>query len=164
MPKYVKEVDFIMWKKIFLSVGIIIILVIGIELFNYYQDKKIEEQSSQNVVQSETELSNKYVTDDCIDEWEDYATTIEQEIQETNQSLNDENRHYIIKEKDNLISIYYINENQEEILYRVTDISTEYLSEEDIESLRQGIDVYGMQNLNQLIEDLNSKEKQIILI
>ncbi len=142
-----------MWKKIFLSVGIIIILVIGIELFNYYQDKKIEEQSSQNVVQSETELSNKYVTDDCIDEWEDYATTIEQEIQETNQSLNDENRHYIIKEKDNLISIYYINENQEEILYRVTDISTEYLSEEDIESLRQGIDVYGMQNLNQLIED-----------
>ena len=153
MPKYVKEVDFIMWKKIFLSVGIIIILVIGIELFNYYQDKKIEEQSSQNVVQSETELSNKYVTDDCIDEWEDYATTIEQEIQETNQSLNDENRHYIIKEKDNLISIYYINENQEEILYRVTDISTEYLSEEDIESLRQGIDVYGMQNLNQLIED-----------
>ena len=142
-----------MWKKIFLSVGIIIILVIGIELFNYYQNKKIEEQSSQNVIQSETELSNKYVTDDCIDEWEDYATTIEQEIQETNQSLNDENRHYIIKEKDNLISIYYINENQEEILYRVTDISTEYLSEEDIESLRQGIDVYGMQNLNQLIED-----------
>ena len=30
-----------MWKKIFLSVGIIIILVIGIELFNYYQDKKL---------------------------------------------------------------------------------------------------------------------------
>ena len=43
MPKYVKEVDFIMWKKIFLSVGIIIVLVIGIELFNYYQSKKSEE-------------------------------------------------------------------------------------------------------------------------
>ncbi len=142
-----------MWKKIFLSVGIIIFLVIGIEVFNYYQNKKSEEQNSQNIVQSETELSNQYVTDDCIDEWADYAETIEKEIKETNQSLNDENRHYIVREKENVIAIYYINENQEEILYRVTDISTEYLSGEDIESLRQGIDIYGLQNLNQLIED-----------
>ena len=139
-----------MWKKIFLSVGLIIILVIGIELFN---NTKKQNQHQTNQTQNQTEISSKYVTDDCTNEWQDYATTIEKEIQVTNQPLNDENTHYIVKEDNNLVTIYYINQNQEEILYKVTDISLEYLGEQDVQSLKQGIDVYGLQNLNQLIED-----------
>ena len=33
MPKYVRGV-FIMWKKILISIGLIIILIVGIEIFN----------------------------------------------------------------------------------------------------------------------------------
>ena len=58
-----------------------------------------------------------------------------------------------INNRLNNVKVIYINEKNEEILYRVTDISLEYLSNEDVESLKQGIDVYGIQNLNQLIED-----------
>lgn len=141
-----------MWNKVFLSISLIIILVIGIELFNNSQNQKNTQEN--NIQENQTQLSStKYVKDDCINEWSDYATTVQEEIKETSESLNDENRHYILRAEDNIINIYYINENQEEILYRVTDISTEYLGEEDIKNLNKGIDVYGIQNLNQLIED-----------
>ena len=49
--------------------------------------------------------------------------------------------------------MYYINEKGEEILYRVTDISTKYLGEEDVKELQEGINVVGIQELNQLLED-----------
>lgn len=142
-----------MWKKVFLSVGIIITLVIGIEMFNNYKNKTNEEQYTENLIQNETEISSQYVTDNCINEWEDYAEIREEEIQETSEMLNDENRHYILEIKDDFLSVYYINEDDEKILYKVTDIAVEYLPEEDLKNLEQGIDVYGIQNLNLLLED-----------
>ena len=151
MPKYVRGV-FIMWKKILISIGLMIILIVGIEIFNISKKNKPEEEK--NIVQNETEIStSKYVKDDCINEWQDYSETVQNDIRETSGNLNDENKHYILREKDGFINIYYINENEEEILYRVTDISTSYLGEEDIKELKEGIEVKGLQNLNQLLED-----------
>ena len=151
MPKYVRGV-FIMWKKILISIGLIIILIAGIEIFNILKKNKTEETN--NIVQNETEIStSKYVKDDCLNEWQDYTETVQNEIKETSGSLNDENRHYILREKDGFINIYYINENEEEILYKVTDVSTSYLGEEDIKELKEGIEVVGLQNLNQMLED-----------
>ena len=139
-----------MWKKVLLSVSLIAVLVVGIEIFYRSENKK---NSSRNVINEEKEISSKYVTDECIDEWEDYALTVQEEIKEVNESLNDENRHYILKEKDNYVNVYYINEDKEEILYRVTEIGTGYLAKDDVEKLREGIEVIGLQNLNQLLED-----------
>ena len=141
-----------MWKKILISIGLIIILIAGIEIFNILKKNKTEETN--NIVQNETEIStSKYVKDDCLNEWQDYTETVQNEIKETSGSLNDENRHYILREKDGFINIYYINENEEEILYKVTDVSTSYLGEEDIKELKEGIEVVGLQNLNQMLED-----------
>lgn len=142
-----------MWKKILLSVSAIAVLVIGIEIFYYTKIKNNNNENSGNVVREEKEISRIYVTDECLDEWEDYALNVQEELQEASQTLNDENRHYILKEKDDFINVYYINEDQEEVLYRVTDIGIEYLAEEDTEKLKQGIEVVGLQNLNQLLED-----------
>lgn len=142
-----------MWKKIFLSVGLIAILIVGIELFNISKNKKNEEENVNNIVQNETELSSKYVTDDCLNEWSDYSSRIQEELQEASKVLNDENRHYILKAKDNIINVYYINEKNEEVLYKVTDISIKYLGEEDIRELEKGIDVVGIQEVNRLLED-----------
>ena len=141
-----------MWKKILTSIGLIIILIAGIEIFNISKKNKVEE--SNEIVKNETELSSsEYVQDDCLNEWEDYSKSVQSEIKETSGILNDENRHYILRETDGKINVYYINENGEEILYKVTDISTSYLGEEDIQELKEGIEVIGIQNLNQLLED-----------
>lgn len=141
-----------MWKKILISIGLIIILIACIEIFN--KSRKNANEEKNNIVENETAVStSKYVKDDCLNEWEDYSKTIQNEIKETSGNLNDENKHYILREKDGIINIYYINENKEEILYNVTDISTSYLGEEDIKELREGIEVIGIQELNQLLED-----------
>lgn len=151
MPEYVRGV-FIMWKKILISIGLILILIAGIEIFSI--TKKNQSENTNNIVKNETEVSaSKYVKDECINEWKDYSETVQNEIQETSENLNDENRHYIIREKDDSINIYYINENKEEILYRVTDISIKYLGENDISQLKEGIEVVGTKELNQVLED-----------
>ena len=142
-----------MWKKVLLSVSLLAVLAIGIEIFYNTKNKKSNNENAANVVEEEKDLSNGYVTDECIDEWEDYAISVQEELQEVNQPINDENRHYILIEKDNFINVYYINENKEEVLYRVTEIGTQYLANEDVEKLEEGIEVVGLQNLNQLLED-----------
>ena len=141
-----------MWKKILISIGLMIILIAGIEIFNISKKNKPEEEK--NIVQNETEIStSRYVKDDCINEWKDYSETVQNDIRETSENLNDENKHYILREKDGFINIYYINENGDEILYRVTDISIEYLGDDDIKKLDNGIEVVGIQKVNELLED-----------
>lgn len=142
---------FIMWKKVFLSIGIIIILIVGIEIFNLSQKKESEDN---NIVKNEVNiLSSEFVNDDCVNEWEDYSKTVEEEIKETSSVLNDENRHYILRAENEVVNIYYLNEDDEEILYKVTDVSIKYLSDEDRAELKKGIEVVGIEKMNQLLED-----------
>ena len=142
---------FIMWKKVFLSIGIIIILIVGIEIFNLSQKKESEDN---NIVKNEVNLlSSEFVNDDCVNEWDDYSKTVEEEIKETSSVLNDENRHYILRAENEVVNIYYLNEDDEEILYKVTDVSIKYLSDEDRAELKKGIEFVGIEKMNQLLED-----------
>lgn len=61
--------------------------------------------------------------------------------------------HYIVKDKNGKVAIYELLENNMEREYEVTDISTEYLTNEDRVNIEKGIKVNGKQELNQLIED-----------
>lgn len=61
--------------------------------------------------------------------------------------------HYIIKEYSGRIAIYKINKNGAEILEKVTSISTEYLTEHDLLNIKNGIKVYGLEQLNKTLED-----------
>ncbi len=142
-----------MWKKFLLSICIVIILIIGIIIFNLYYKNVDNKKENENIVQNEIELSSQYVTDECINEWKDYSLTVQEEIIEASQNLSDENKIYIAKAQDDYIKIYYINNKNEEILYKVTDIAVQYLGKDDIEKLNQGIKVKGLQELNQLLED-----------
>lgn len=62
-------------------------------------------------------------------------------------------QHYIIKNNDGKISIYVINQENQEIPYEDTEISTEFLTEEDKAEFEKGIEVYGKEKLNELIEN-----------
>ncbi len=139
-----------MWKKVLISLILIIIAVIGIKLI-YEDDQKKEIR--ENIITNEVDLSSQYVTDECVNEWKDYSLTVQEQVKETSQNINDENKTYIVKAEDNYIKVYYLNTKNEKILYKVTDISVQYLEEEDIEKLKQGIEVKGLQELNQVLED-----------
>jgi len=63
------------------------------------------------------------------------------------------NEHYKLKLENNVIVIYKIDENGNETEYKQTEITSEYLTNEDILKLNTGIVVYGKENLTNTIED-----------
>lgn len=60
--------------------------------------------------------------------------------------------HYIVREVDGTINVFRLVNGIEE-LYEKTDISDEYLTETDRIEFKNGIKVYGRENLSQLLED-----------
>lgn len=61
--------------------------------------------------------------------------------------------HFIIKEKEGYISVYSIDENNNEDLLEKTEIATQYLPEEDIELLKKGIKVNSTTELKRVLSD-----------
>lgn len=65
------------------------------------------------------------------------------------------NEHYIIKDENSNIIIYRVLNDGAEEVYQNTGISTEYLPETDRINLKSGVKVFGIENLNSIIEILN---------
>ena len=63
------------------------------------------------------------------------------------------NEHYMVRDENGEIIIYKILNDGTEEIYQNTGISTEYLPETDKINLRDGVKVYGKENLNSMIED-----------
>jgi len=63
------------------------------------------------------------------------------------------NEHYLLKETNGVIAVYRIEKNGEEILIEETGISIEYLTENDKMKIKEGIRVYGKEELNATLED-----------
>lgn len=61
--------------------------------------------------------------------------------------------HYVLKEKDGSIAIFSLDNNNNETLLEITDISIDYLAEEDLEKLKNGIYINSKKELNKVIED-----------
>ena len=62
-------------------------------------------------------------------------------------------QHFVLRENNGKITVYKINENNEEEVYENTEISVEYLSETDKIKISEGIRANGIEELNQLLED-----------
>lgn len=61
--------------------------------------------------------------------------------------------HYILRAANGVVIVNSVNENNEENLYEKTAISTQYLTQTDIINLKDGIRIYGKENLNSILED-----------
>ena len=61
--------------------------------------------------------------------------------------------HYLLKENNGYIAIYKLDENDNAKLLETTEISTMYLTEQDLENIRVGIKVFTTKELNKTIED-----------
>lgn len=61
--------------------------------------------------------------------------------------------HYIIKDNNGYIAIYFLDNNENEKLKEVTGIVTNYLPDIDKQNLKEGIKVIGEEQLNSCLED-----------
>ena len=140
-----------MWKKLIWINIVILIAVISINYFKNVNSRVNKDESE--FVESKIEVSKDYVIDECLDEWSDYALSKENELKEVSANLNEDTRTYILRDEENIINVYLIDENEKEVLYKMTDISSQYLAKEDIEKLKKGIEVKGIEELNKILED-----------
>ena len=92
------------------------------------------------------ELKAKYSEWD-IEEFSDVNIVISKSVDENC------NEHFIVKDKEGIVTIFRKLEDGNEIEYETTEIATEYLTDTDKINMEKGIEVNGIQNLNQLIED-----------
>lgn len=81
----------------------------------------------------------------------DKFSTEEVELLKEEEAFCDE--HYKLKLENDIIVIYKIKEDGTQVQYEQTEITTEYLTNEDILRLKTGIEVYGKENLSNTIED-----------
>jgi hypothetical protein len=90
--------------------------------------------------------------EDLYDDWE--VETFSSDTLVLSQEINNFcDEHYMIKLGENNIEIYNVGNGGSLSLYKETDISKEYLTNEDINTLEEGIYVYGKGKLNATIED-----------
>ena len=61
--------------------------------------------------------------------------------------------HYIIKNEEGYLTIYQLDENDNELLYNITDISTNYLPEEDLQQFKDGVILETKETLISFLED-----------
>lgn len=137
------------------TISIVLSIIVGIIVYNIVneEDKNIGlNETSQNLVKI-SEVNEDAITDECIDEWDDYNEYMSHRVEEASNNITEQDTHYLLKDIYGYIEIYYLDENNDEYLYKKTDISTDYLSQEDKEDLKVGIEVVGIEALNKMLED-----------
>ena len=108
-------------------------------------------EKSQNIEQNLVNLTEEQLRKQ-LPEWEIQKFTPEQIV--LYKELEDFcNEHYKLKIENGYIRIYELDEQNNEKLLKSTDISSEYLTKDDLEELKNGVEIYTKKELNKTIED-----------
>ncbi len=108
-------------------------------------------EKRQNIEEAEVNMTEEELKERFSD-WEVQKFTPTEIVlyKEVNEFCNE---HYLLKEEDGYITIYKLDENENAEFFDTTEIPTEYLAEEDLEQIRNGIKVYTQKELNKTLED-----------
>ena len=63
------------------------------------------------------------------------------------------NEHYVLREEDGMIVVYNVNENGNETIKEKTSVNTKYLPQTDLIAIKNGIYIYGNEELYSALED-----------
>ena len=63
------------------------------------------------------------------------------------------NEHYVLREEDGIIVVYNIDENGKETLKEKTSVETRYLPQIDLIAMKNGIYIFGNEELYRALED-----------
>lgn len=115
--------------------------------------KETNEIDDKYVNLTEEEFKKQYFVDNSQCKLESFSS---QEIVVT-ESINAScGEHYLIKEDNGKIIVYKIDDSNKTVFYKDTGLTTEYLTDEDINALKDGIRVNGDDELNGVLENFGS--------
>ena len=108
------------------------------------ENKKTIEEAEVNL--TEEELKEKF-SDWEIQKFTEKEIVLYKEVD----SFCDE--HYVLREQNGNISIFKIDENNNESFLKETDITVQYLEDEDLRKIKEGIFINTKKELNRILED-----------
>lgn len=122
-----------------------------ITLKMYYEVCEHIIETRKNIEEAEVNMTEKELQERFAD-WEIQKFTSNEIVlyKEVNEFCNE---HFLLKEEDGYIKIYKLDENENAEFFQTTEISTDYLAEEDLNQIRNGIKVYTEKELNKTLED-----------
>lgn len=120
-------------------------------LKKYYDDCSHFEYEEAELPKELVNLTEQEV-EDYYDDWEVEKFSSKELVlcKEINGFCNE---HFLIKLDDDRVKVYRFGNSGELTEYKSTDIFKDYLPEEDIENLEDGITVYGEGKLSSVLED-----------
>ncbi len=137
----------------------IIYLILAIMIISFFIGMFVSmmKEKSENQIGSEKNVINialeDGVEDECTEEWIEYNKELQAAFEQANSNIDESDTHFIIRNENGYVYVYYLDENKKEYLYKTTEISVDYLSEEDILDLEHGIEVIGNEELNKVLEN-----------
>jgi len=131
-----------------LVLSLIFITSIGIGFYAV----KIREVQEFEMEYTSQALGEK-ITDECTDEAQELleASATEHKVPQMEEGTDSE--HYVLREEDERIVVYTIDEQNNEKIIERTGIITKYLPETDRINIQNGILVNGKEALKRLLED-----------
>ena len=100
---------------------------------------------------NDVETSEENIKSEDVNKNEDYFKNNRVKLSKEIDGICD--KHYVIKEKDGYIAVFTLDSDGNENLKEVTDIVTQYLTEDDMMLLKNGIKVNGDNELIQTLSD-----------
>ena len=121
-----------------------------------YLEKKY--QDCKHIVKTEVELPVEMVNltkEELIEKYPDWTVKEFSKSQIVLYRLANGlcNEHFVINDENGVVTVYRLDEDYNKSLYEKTDIYTEYLPEQDINRLKEGIYVYTISDLNSELEN-----------
>lgn len=117
----------------------------------YYETCDHLIETRKNIEQAEVNLTEEELRQRFI-EWEIQKFTPNEIVlyKEINEFCDE---HFLLKEEDGYIAIYKLDKNNNAEFFQTTEISIDYLAEEDLSKIKNGIKVYTQKELNKTLED-----------
>ena len=108
-------------------------------------------EKKENIKETEVNLTEEELQSK-LPEWEVQKFTSTEIVlyKEVNEFCN---QHFLLKEEEGYISIYKLNKDNSTEFFRMTEIPTEYLAEDDLKQIKDGIKIYTEKELNRALED-----------
>lgn len=124
-------------KKILVAIIIIFLIFLALICFKIFQNNNSKNETEDVVKKSDViEVNQKEIY----------------KKEENNTQNVEETTKYIIKSGENFIEVYE-NKNNTNTLIEITEIPLDYLTEEDKETLNEGIEVNSKEDIKKVLED-----------
>ena len=133
--------------------GLLVLFLLGFGIWvNYDGDSQKVNTVTEVSEKTQSPAQESHPVTDSLDQ----ETTEKKSENETVQTEEKQQTYYLIKEVEDVVKVFYCDENGQEVLYQITTVPFQLLSTEDQQLLSEGVRVKDENELADFLENFDS--------